>query len=258
MQNGFVFYEGSSAIDGGPVVGIATGLARGSVNRKTGCLVQVYILCADMDPLQAVQIGDDRAICGDCRHRGRVEPHPRTGKPHNTGRSCYVALFRGPRVVYEGYRNGAYPFVPPVRAARLLAGRQVRVGAYGDPAALPPAVWKTLLAGAGEVTSYTHAWRTRGDLQVFSMASVDSEAEREAARGLGWRTFRVRSTGDPVLKGEGQCPASAEMAHATTCSLCMLCDGRRGTHRTDITILAHGTGRRAFERGAATQEMADA
>ena len=63
---GFVFFDGASLIDGAPIVGIAV---LSSVNRKTGNMVQTYILRADQAPLDAIRAGDDESICGDCVHR---------------------------------------------------------------------------------------------------------------------------------------------------------------------------------------------
>jgi hypothetical protein len=41
--NGVILWEGASAIDGAPIVVIATGLKRGSRNGKTGAQVQTFI-----------------------------------------------------------------------------------------------------------------------------------------------------------------------------------------------------------------------
>ena len=72
MANGYILWEGASLIDGAPIVVIATGFASRSTNRKTGGMVQTYILRRDIDPVSAVQSGDDASICGDCPHRGIV------------------------------------------------------------------------------------------------------------------------------------------------------------------------------------------
>jgi len=89
-MNGFVLYRGPSEIDGQPIICIATGLEDGGSNSKTGPMIQVYILRADMNPLVAAQTGDDASICGGCRHRGRVIKDPVTGLRRNVERSCYV------------------------------------------------------------------------------------------------------------------------------------------------------------------------
>ena len=73
------------------------------------------------------------------------------------------------------------------------------------------------------------------------MASVSSTAEMFSARALGWRTYRVRSESDPVLRGESVCPASAETNYATTCERCGSCAGLTKNHR-DKVIIVHGAG----------------
>ena len=68
MQS-FVFYDGPSALDGAPIIGIAV---LRSDNRKTGDMVQTYILRADTHPVDALRDGSDASICGDCPHRARM------------------------------------------------------------------------------------------------------------------------------------------------------------------------------------------
>jgi hypothetical protein len=247
-MNGFVLYRGASTIDGQPIVCIATGLQTGGSNTKTGPMVQVYILRGDQNPLQAVQNGDDVSICGSCAHRGQIETNPTTGVRRNVGRSCYVTLMHGPRVVWDAYQRGIYPEIPLAKARKLLANRVVRLGAYGDPAAVPAAVWEQALDKVTELSGYTHMWRQFPLLSAFCMASCDSEADREEAKILGFRTFRVRGKDDPKLKGEGHCPASAELGKAVQCAQCLLCGGARSAAKADITIIAHGTGARHYER----------
>ena len=90
MSNGLVIYRGPSILDGSPIVVIATGLGSGSSNRKTGALVQTWILREDVSPIKAIQNGSDVSICGACPHRGRIEDG------RNVGRSCYVNVGQAP------------------------------------------------------------------------------------------------------------------------------------------------------------------
>jgi hypothetical protein len=69
MANGFVVWEGESCLDGAPIVLIVIGFSRKSTNRKTGGMLQSYILRRDVSPLEAVRIGLDPSVCGDCPHR---------------------------------------------------------------------------------------------------------------------------------------------------------------------------------------------
>lgn len=246
-MNGFVLYRGPSMIDGQPIVVVVTGLMTGDNNRKTGAMIQTYILRDGINPLKAAQTGADVSICGNCPHRGQIVTSD-TGVSRNVGRSCYVTLFQGPRVVYEALQNGRYVDVKPSIARKLLANRTVRLGSYGDPGAVPVEVWKTALAKVSNLSGYTHQWRERPALADFCMASCDSEAERVMAKALGFRTFRVRGKSEPKLPGEGLCPASAEMGKAVQCAQCLLCGGARSKAKADITIIAHGAGRNNYER----------
>ena len=248
LVNGIILYRGPSTIDGQPIVVIATGLETGGSNSKTGAMVQIYIMRSDLHPMKASQIGADISICGTCIHRGRVEIDEKTGGRKNVGRSCYVMLWRGPHVVFDAYQRGLYTDVTPAKARKLLARKTVRVGAYGDPGAVPMDVWKTALGQVGAVTAFTHMWRDIPALADFCMASCDNEAERVMAKALGFRTYRVRPKGEQKLPGEGHCPASKEMGKVTQCAQCLLCGGHKTKAKADITIEVHGAGRGNFQR----------
>jgi hypothetical protein len=244
MSNAYIIWEGESQIDGSPIFAVVTGLETGGKNTKIGKMAAVYILRADMSPMQASQTGADYAICGDCKHRGTVEV--RDGVHRNVGRSCYVTLFHGPRVVYKAYKDGVYPRAGLSVIAEAMRGALVRLGAYGDPAAVPLHVWQTVLAHVKDATGYTHQWREHPELAAYCMASCDTSQEREEAKRLGFRTFRIRTAEAPTLKGEGKCPASKEMGKVTQCNACMLCSGTSKGHKSDITIVAHGPGAKHF------------
>ena len=244
---GFVYYHGPSMVDGQPVVAIMTGLGSPSPNTKTGPMIQGYFLNPDMAPLDAARIGQDERICGDCRHRGSIEL--RDGIPTNVGRSCYVTLFQGPRVVYRSYAAKKYPAIDLDTARSLLRGRRVRLGAYGDPASIPADVLRHVMGEVSGHTGYTHLWRRFPQTSDLLMASCDTPEERLIAKDLGFRTFRPRLPEEKPLQGEGQCPASAEMGKVTTCNDCMLCDGNKRGLRGDITLLIHGVGAPHYRRG---------
>lgn len=255
--NGVILWRGSSLLDGAPIVAIAVGLATGSTNRKTGAMLQTYILRSDIDPVAAVRTGADASICGNCRHRGELVVA--MGGVRNVRRTCYVQVAQGPLGVYKAFKRGLYPAareysdalrasygVPPGtdRASLEIIGRgkQVRIGTYGDPAAAPLTVWQWLIESAAGHTAYTHQWRrAEPGLQSICMASVDSFAEALEAQAAGWRTFRVGMPCDDGmhLAREVLCPASKEAGRKLTCAQCLACcgnDGRRGS----IYIPAHG------------------
>jgi hypothetical protein len=242
-MNGVILYEGPSALDGKPVVVIATGLKGKSRNEKTGAMVQTWIMRTDIAPHDAAQTGDDASVCGDCPHRGTVVD----GK--NVGRSCYVTLFQAPLSVWKTYKRGGYPKVTAFEAADLFAGRMVRLGSYGDPVAAPFAMWKLATSKAAGWTGYTHQWRT-ADVRfaALCMASADTPEEGQAAREAGWRTFRVRVEGQAVAPREFICPASKEAGYKTDCASCKACMGTDAKAKASPVIIAHGAVARAFER----------
>ncbi len=231
--NGLVLYEGPSMLDGSPIVVIATGMASKSNNVKTGGgLIQTWILRADVSPTEATNSGADASICGDCPHRGTIVD----GK--NRDRSCYVTVFQAPLNVWKSYHRGIYPKA----AEGVFVGRMVRLGAYGDPAAVPMAVWDRVMAGTIGHTGYTHQWKDFPELAAYCMASCDNEADRAFAGFMGFRTFRVASAdGEPMDKYEIVCPASAEAGHLTTCDVCKACGGTTSKAKVDIVIRAHGS-----------------
>jgi len=234
MSNGIILWEGSSAIDGAPIVVIATGMAdRASKNTKTGALVQTWILRADISPVEAIKSGADASICGTCPHRGTIVDGA------NVGRSCYVTVFQAPLVVWKAYKAGKYPKAQDVRG--VFAGKRVRLGAYGDPAAAPFAMWNDALQGAEAHTGYTHAWRDcDAAFSRYVMASCDNSQDYADAKAQGWRTFRVRKAGETLNAKEIACPASKEAGERTSCAACVACGGHGAKARVDIAIIAHG------------------
>ena len=246
MPRGYVIYSGVSELDGRPIVAIATGFSDPSSNRKLGTrLQQVWILRGDINPVEAVLTGEDRSICGDCRFRGKAEAR------RVTDRTCYVPVFQAPFAIWNCYaRSSSYTLVSEDQITALFAGCGVRLGAYGDPAAIPPRVWQAVTAKAAFWTGYTHQWRTCDPIFArWCMASCETEAEREMARALGYRTFRTtwRNAWADRLDGEIVCPASAEAGKKTTCDQCRVCGGNnaRGS-RTDVVITMHGVGAKRF------------
>ena len=227
---GYVVYEGSSLLDGSPIVAIVT---LQSANRKTGDIVQTWILRSDVHPLSALKSGQDAAICGDCKHRPFL------------GGACYVNVGQAPSRVWGAYKAGKYPRLNPWEVAERIAGRVLRLGSYGDPAAVPSWVWRALVHKANGWTGYTHQWRIRQSLHDLCMASVDNEEEYQQAKASGWRTFRVRTEDETLMQREIACPASDEAGNKTTCERCRLCAGTAKPAK-DIAIIVHGTKAKRF------------
>lgn len=231
---GLIVYTGPSVLDGAPIVAVVT-LA--SHNRKTGPMAQAWVLRSDLAPNDAVASGADASVCGDCEHRSGSR----------IGRSCYVVPWQGPLNVYKAMGRGDYATLIPELAARELTGLQLRVTAYGDPAAVPFDVWRKLLARVGGWTGYTSQHRTCDPrFREILMASVGSPAAAREAHEAGWRTYRTRRPEDPLERGEIVCPASDEASHRLTCADCTLCRGQALPGAKSIAIMAHGQRARFF------------
>jgi hypothetical protein len=232
---GFVAWEGPSRFTGAPIAAIVTGTTtRGSENRKTGPMLQAWVLLQDESPMAAKRQNHDDAVCGSCALRGR----------DGINSACFVTPWQSPKAVYDSYKLGQYPRLGPDGQQRMVAGRQMRVTAYGDPAAVPTPVWVSLLTTLTGWVGYTHAWRAADpELRWLVMASAHTAADAIAADAAGWRVFRTRRDTDDRLTLRGGleviCPASHEAGFSTTCQKCQLCRGRSRAARS-ITILAHG------------------
>ena len=226
MKNAII-YNGPSLLDGKPIVVIATYSNR---NKKTGHVVQTYILRGDLNPLEASKTGEDFSICGNCTMRGEVTTDPQ--RKQAKGRRCYVNLGQGVLIVYKSYLRGVYT----EGAARDMGrGRFVRVGTYGDPAAVPSQTWDELLAEADTWTAYSHQSGWRPDI---AMQSADSHADAIAHWKAGRRTFRVIADLDQLDKAkEALCPASKEAGRRVQCTACKLCKG--SSLAKSIAIVEH-------------------
>ena len=128
----YIIYEGPSVLDQKPIVVILTEEGK-SKNVKTGGMAQTYILRSDIPPLEAVKTGEDVSICGMCPHRPKLEG------------SCYVNVGQGPSAIYRAYKAGRYEHKYP-----WLVGidEMIRIGSYGDPGAVPPGIWFSLIENA--------------------------------------------------------------------------------------------------------------
>jgi hypothetical protein len=242
-----IVWQGASQIDGSPIVAIATGIVDPSQNSKTGPMIQIWILRADMSPLEAIARGLDRGICGDCPHTAPAKVAFGQVEYRYQDRACYVDVGKAPMQIWSTFAAGGYRQFSELELRQLATLRSVRFGAYGDPYAVPYAVWRPLVESARLHTGYTHQWQRAdaSDYRGFLMASVDNLVERELAIARGWRTFRIRDQADPLEAAEVNCPASAEAGHKTQCFRCNLCAGADKVAKS-VAIVVHGQGSRNF------------
>ncbi len=239
MAGSAIVWAGVSELDKRtPVVLILTGLDSASTNRKTGAMVQSYIIRADMAPVDAVRDRQDGGICGGCVHR----------KQDDGRRTCYVNVGQGPSAVFKAYQRGVYPTLSPEAATAAVAGKFLRLGTYGDPAAVPVDVWERLTALVQGYTGYTHQWRSKRFAKLASLCQASCETADDVAKAhaLGFAgTFRVLPLGSDVPAGALHCPASEEAGKAVQCVDCRACNGSR-----DVVIFAHGPSKRYYQPSA--------
>ncbi len=226
---GYVLYEGPSAINGENIAAILT---LNSTNKKTGKMAQLWILAKDTAPHIAQKTGEDSAVCGDCPIK----------------KECYVLTFQGPLSVWNAYKRGSYSgaslkqnvknFIPTVSTflPRDINNLIIRFGAYGDPAALPKWLIKSIAENCKDFTGYTHQWNKRkfNFLKNYFMASVETKKLAEKALKKGFRYFRIKKPGADNFKNEIECPSD----NGVQCIDCKLCNGAK--QAKNITIAAHG------------------
>jgi hypothetical protein len=274
---GVVLWQGASAINGEPIVLVATKFDSGSDNEKTGAMVQTFIL---PDPIAAgVEVNGSKpakivawlertgaqSICGDCPHAWQFDA---SLDRHAKG-TCYVREYQAPAAVLGAVARGSYPIAgidfPAAWIPYLAKGLMVRLGSYGDPAACDPAVVSEFVALAKGRTGYTHMWKSafhaaRDNAEKLApvvMASCDGAADLTKAKALGYRAFTVvpqnaayteraiLSVGAHV-SGSMICPASEEFEIVTgklsECAKCGACSGTggKGEKMPDVFIPAHG------------------
>ena len=237
-----IIYEGPTLLDGQQIVVIATGIKSKSSNGKTGGMIQTWILLRDIDPREANKSGADYGICGDCPHRGKATTA--LDKVLAAERTCYVILFQAPLNVWKTYHRGNYDRAVDSEAiASVGTGRKVRLGSYGDPAAVPAYVWQALLSKSVGRTGYSHqSGLANADFVAdIMMVSADNLAMAQGAWANGHRTFRVIDSVDDMDKNEVLCPASKEAGERTNCENCGLCAGS-SIKAKSIAIVAHGNG----------------
>ena len=225
-----ILYEGISSFDTAPIVVIATGYDTVSKNPKTGQMVQTWIMRSDINPFEAVKKGYDASVCSDCPQRWFK------------GGGCYVNPGYAPLNVFKKYKKGGYSKLYSLQdISDFGKDRNIRIGSYGDPGAVPLKVWEALALNARMYTGYTHAWRAlRGPgWRKLFMASIDRSYDVPVANLLGWRSFR---TGDTRQRSEMTCPASKEAGKKLTCMDCKACDGTNANGLTgkNVVINVHG------------------
>jgi hypothetical protein len=225
---GFILYEGASVLDGAPIVAIAT---LSTSNRKTGDMVQTWILRSDINPVEASKQKLDGSICGNCPQR------------QSTGGACYVNIGQAPNSIYKAYKNNRYPKFDIDKHGAYLSNRMIRLGAYGDPAAMPYSINAELVLLASGHTGYTHQIAHKNfDKRYINicMVSADSPKQAKKYQAQGAKTFRVALADDGLFDNELECLSDSKGINCTDCGLC---DGQT----KNIAIAVHGSRKNNFK-----------
>lgn len=208
-EQGYILHEGEQ--NGERFAVIATGFNKGSTNRKTGKMIQIYIILADVHPVAAVQSGlDASTICQDC--------------PFASGNGCYVNVGQGVASVWKSYRAGNYPHLLAKDFRKMFEGRSVRFGAYGNPTLLPLAKVKLIASVASGWTGYFHNWHsmhkaTAKAYNQYFMCSTETQDSYKLAKSLKMRVFHASPE-----KPEDAVECVSD-SHGIQCIKCQLCQG---------------------------------
>lgn len=192
-------------------------------NHKTGQGYQTLYMPKE-NPVEARRSGRDDVVCGDC--------------PYRANNGCYVAGMML-NSTWKARKDGV--IVEHSDLLDAVSKRFLRFGAYGDPALDSVELLSSLAWSTKRHTGYTHQWhKISTDYNSVLMASVDSHKQREEAKSLGYRTYRVSKTPEDIGVGEILCPHYND--DSIRCRDCGLCDGRKKLNdtRKDIVIPAHG------------------
>lgn len=220
MADSYIFWKGTSQINGEPILLILTGINSPSQNRKTGPMIQSYILREGILPTEYRKQGAE-AICGDCPIKS----------------ACYVGSYYLNQI-YDGTHREVTKF-----PLTLLKGRVLRLGAYGDPAAVPYEVWKRLIKWTSGWTGYTHQWKyCDSRFKALCLASVENESLMREAWNSGWKTYRIGLESESPTSEEMSCPYYIfRHKPKLQCLQCQLCRGDSLPEKKGIFVTVHGT-----------------
>ena len=85
-------------------------------------------------------------------------------------------------------------------------------------------------------------------MRELAMASVETAADADLARAMGWRYFRVKTKAQPLLRQEMACPNETT---GRQCIDCAACDGALKPSAANVVIIVHGPKAKQFERAHA-------
>jgi len=220
-EKGFIIHRGT--VGGENFVVIAT---MSTTNRKTGNMIQVWILLENIRPTEAVNSGlDASTVCKGCKFASK--------------NGCYVQVGQAPFQIWKSFKSGLYRELTPANYQYAFGGRSVRFGAYGNPSLLPISKIKAIAKISDGWTGYFHDWKdmhpsTRKAYGQYLMVSTETNDSRKLAEKLKLRYFHV----SPIKPKETiECLSETK---GLTCEKCKLCSGLTKKNKPSIWINPHG------------------
>lgn len=211
------------------VILVITNLLKPATNIKTGDMVQTWIF--DRGLLTAPKVFG--AKCERCPMMEVCYVSENTVGYKSVRKATLKALG-----LLEG--NTSYKVTTLEEVLPLLIGRRLRLGAYGDPSALPLADLEALVNASSGHTGYTHFYHEIDSAySEFLMASVESLESEMLAQALGYRTFRVLRKGETDHEVTGRSILCLESDKGIQCADCMLCSGMSKPNAKNIYIYEH-------------------
>ena len=139
--------------------------------------------------------------------------------------------------MYRSYKNGNYPAFIKGKHDSFFLGRKIRLGAYGDPAAMPFEIAEQMTNISLGHTGYTHqASRKFFDKRFLTLCQVSADTPKQALKfqAMGAKTFRVALEGDALMDNEIECLSDSKNINCLDCGLC-------NGIKQNIAITVHGT-----------------
>jgi len=200
------------------IVVIAT---RDSDNRKTGKMIQLWVINRNIHPVESIRSGTDAML--QCR-----------GCAFASGKGCYVGSLPL-MAIWRKYSKGEYDKLEPGTQAwaDYWVDVKVRFGAYGNPSLIPLDIVSDIVERCESHTGYFHDWHLMPACDAvaygrYFMASCEP-CNVAQAQAMGLRTFTVYPV--DAQQGDGlECLADSK---GLTCAECGLCDG---TARSDARV----------------------
>ena len=221
MESAVIIYQS--------VILVITNLIKPSTNDKTGDMVQTWLL--DRDLLTAPKVFG--AKCTSCPMVQECYVSENTMGHKSVRKATLKALG-----LIEG--NTSYQVTTLEQVLPLLRGRKLRLGAYGDPSALPIEDLRALVSASDGHTGYTHFYKEVDPAYAeFLMASVEDLASEMLAQSLGYRTYRVLRKGESDHEVTDRSILCLESSKGIQCADCLVCSGTSKPNAKHVYIYEH-------------------